>query len=126
MPKTKYEPTEQNRKKVMMLAGIGVEQRHICALIGLRSEKTLRRYHANELARGIAESSTKVRQTAYRMASSRKDPAMTIFWLKTRAGWSPGMTVNRETEGDEKLIYLYEDYKPPAGSPAAPDGQSED
>jgi hypothetical protein len=44
MPKTKYEPTEENSRKVTALAGIGVQQRHICALIGLRSEKTLRRY----------------------------------------------------------------------------------
>jgi hypothetical protein len=60
------------------------------------------------------------------MASSRKDPAMTIFWLKTRGGWSRDMAANRDREGDEQLIYLYEDYKPPAGSSAATDGQSED
>ena len=93
-----------------MLAGLGIRQDQICALIGLRSPKTLRRYFARELALGIVESSTKVGQTAFKMAASRRDPAMTIFWLKTRAGWHPGMTVNAEAEQDVRLIYVYEDY----------------
>jgi hypothetical protein len=116
MPTTRYRPTEENRKTVKLLAGLGLPQDQICTVIGLRSTKTLRRYFCKELSLGIAESSANVQRTAFKLASSRKDPASTIFWLKTRARWSPGMTVAPGTESDEELIYLYEDYKVPAAS----------
>ena len=37
-------------------------------------------------------------QTAFKMAISGKCPAMTIFWLKTRAGWSEKEPMVDETE----------------------------
>lgn len=98
------------------LTGFGVSQEQICALVGLRSTKTLRRYYSKELALGIAESSTNVLQTAFKLAISRRNPAMTIYWLKIRARWSAGMTIDPEAERDEELIYVYEDYKLPAVS----------
>ena len=110
MPAKNYQPTEETRKRVKLLAGLALSQEQICVLIGLRSPKTLRRYFSGELALGPIESDTSVRQTAFKLAASRTNPRMTAFWLKTRAGWSPGMAINRETEGDEHLIYVYEDY----------------
>jgi hypothetical protein len=101
---------------VQRLSGLGLRNEQICAVIGLRSPKTLRRYFSKELALGLAESSTNVRRTAFKMAISRRDPAMTIFFLKTRAGWSPRMTWTSEAEGNEQVIYLYEDYQVPDAS----------
>jgi hypothetical protein len=126
MAKTKYQPTEENRKKVKTLAGFGLKHEQICMLMGLRSPKTLRRYFSKELSLGIAESSINVLRTALTLASSRRDPGMTIFWLKTRARWSPGMTVNPEAERDEEVIYLYEDYKLPAAAEQAIEPESKD
>lgn len=37
--------------------------------------------------RGAANSCMHVMETAYTMATSGKEPAMTIFWLKTRCQW---------------------------------------
>jgi hypothetical protein len=116
MPKSRYQPTEEKRKKVKALAGLGVPQEQICTMIGLRSQKTLRRYFSKELLLGIAESSANVHQSAFKQASSAKNPAMTIFWLKTRLGWSPNMAVTPENDGVEQLIYIYEDYKVPTAS----------
>jgi hypothetical protein len=116
MPKNRYQPTEENRRRVKRLAGFGLRQEDICAAVGLRSAKTLRRYFFKELSLGMAETTTNVLQTLFRLASSRRDPASTIFWLKTRAHWSANMTVNPAAEGDEQLIYLYEDYKVPVES----------
>jgi hypothetical protein len=111
-----YQPTEEIRQRVKMLAGLGIRQAQICVLVDLRSLKTLRRYFAKELSLGIAESSTRVLQTLFKRATSRRDPKSTIFWLKTRAGWSPDMTAAPETERDEQLIFVYEDYKLPVAS----------
>ena len=113
MPNIRYQPTEENRTQVKTLAGFGMRQEQICVLIGLRSPKTLRRYFSKELLLGIAESSTRVLQTSFKLAISRRDPKSTIFWLKTRGRWSPGMMATPETGRDEQMIYLYEDYKPP-------------
>jgi hypothetical protein len=116
MQTTRYQPTEETRKRVKVLAGLGLPQEQICTLIGLRSPKTLRRYFSKELSLGIAESSANVLQASFKLASSRKNPAAAIFWLQTRARWSRGMTAAPGTESDEQLIYLYEDYKVPAAS----------
>ena len=121
MTKNRYQPTEKNRKKVKALAGLGLPQEQICILIGLRSPKTLRRYFSKELSLGIAESCSNVSTTAFKLASSGTNPAMTIFFLKTRARWSPGMAVTSQRERDEQLIYIYEDY-PNAGAAATEGG----
>ncbi len=116
MPTTRYRPTQEKRERVKALAGLGIPQEQICRMIGLRSQKTLRRYFSKELSLGIAESSANVLQTSFKLASSRRNPAMTIFWLKTRARWWANTTVRPETDCVEQLIYLYEDYKVPAAS----------
>jgi len=111
MPKSKYQPTPETRRQVKTLAGLGLRHEQICLSIGLRSPKTLRRNYSRELVLGIAESSTRIRQTAYRLATSGRDPAMTIFFLKTRAGWSPDMNTKRKEELEEQVVYIYGDYK---------------
>jgi hypothetical protein len=122
MTKNRYQPTEKTRERVKALAGVGLRQEQICTMIGLRSPKTLRRYYSKELALGIAEACTNVSKTAFSLATSGKNPAMTIFLLKTRARWSPGMDVTSQRERDENLIFIYEDYKLPEAGAATEGG----
>jgi hypothetical protein len=122
MTKNRYQPTEKTRDRVKALAGVGLSQEQICTMIELRSPKTLRRYYSKELARGIAETCTSVSKTAFSLATSGKNPAMTIFLLKTRARWSPGMNVTSQSERDENLIFIYEDYKLPDADAATEGG----
>ena len=91
MPRTRFQPTEENRRQVKQLAGLGLRQEQICERIGLRSAKTLRRYFSKELSLGIAESSANVLQTSFKLASSRKDPAAT--------GASPPFTPGLDAAG---------------------------
>src|SRR6266404_4424910 len=79
--------TEEQRRKVRALAGFGVRQEDICAIIGLRSTKTLRKRFGRELDLGVVEARAKVTQAAFKMDTSGRDPASTIFWLKQRARW---------------------------------------
>ena len=55
-------------------------------MIGLRSEKTLRRHFRKEIDSGGAEANYRVAQSLYRLARNGNVPAG-IFWLKCRAGW---------------------------------------
>ena len=68
---------------------------------------------------GAVEATTKVRQTAFQLAVSGRDPRSTIFWLRTRVRWS------RQTDLEDRIIeeFVIEDYQP---SPVAtPDDTSD-
>ncbi len=87
MPRPKFIPTDLHRATVKSLAAYGIRQEEIATMIGLRSPKTLRRHFREELLRGSIEATAQVSQTLYQMATSGEEPACTIFWMKTRAGW---------------------------------------
>jgi hypothetical protein len=56
-------------------------------MIGIRSAKTLRKHFRAELDRGGLEANSNVAQALYKMATSGKHAAATMFWLKCRAHW---------------------------------------
>ncbi len=88
MARPPFKATEQNRNTVKALAGYGVKHEQIAFIVGVRSTKTLRKHFRHELDTGGAEANAQVAQTLYHMATSGDQPGATIFWLKTRAGWS--------------------------------------
>lgn len=86
--------SQTDRKNIQLLASYGLRDNDICALYDF-SEATLKRHFASELKKGRAKAKSRVMHTAYELAVSGKCPTMTIFWLKTRCGW---------TEFDERKI----------------------
>jgi hypothetical protein len=68
------------------MAAYGVRQEEIALCLGLRSAKTLRRHFRAELDRASPEANAQVAQSLYQQATSGKNVAATIFWLKTRGG----------------------------------------
>ena len=100
------------------LAGFGVRQEEICAIIGLRSTKTLRKRFAKELELGVVEARAKVAQAAFKLATSGRDPASTMFWLKGRARWG---VKDPESEAREEVYVIsnWKDREP--GPPEAED-----
>jgi len=87
MSRPRFMPTGEQRRTVKSLSGYGIKQEEIAKMVGLRSSKSLRKHFRQELDRGTIEATAQVSQTLYKMATSGKHPAATIFWLKTRAGW---------------------------------------
>jgi hypothetical protein len=87
MSRPKFVPTDLHRSTVKSLAAYGIPHDEIATMIGIRAAKTLRRHFREELARGSIEATAQVGQTLYQMATSGEEPACTIFWMKTRAGW---------------------------------------
>src|SRR5437762_1372618 len=77
----------RSSRKVKALAGFGVRKEDICAIMGLRSPKTLRKRFRRELDLGVVEARAKVTQAAFKLATSGRDPASTMFWLTRRARW---------------------------------------
>lgn len=87
------------RRAARAAAGYGMKDEQIATMLGI-GESTLKRKCAAELASGRVDASAKVQQTAFQMATSGKLPAMTIFWLKCRAGWKePTLTEHTGKDG---------------------------
>lgn len=79
-------------KRLETMAGLGIPTHHMAAILGIGPatlDRVIKRDKrvAEAIARGAAQASADVRATAYKMATSGKWPAMTIFWLKVRERW---------------------------------------
>jgi hypothetical protein len=96
MPMHKFQPNEEQRRMVKALAGYGVKQRQIAALLDLASTTTLRKHFPEELRLGSLEAKAQMLGTLFKMAHSGRHPVMTMVWLKTRGGW-------RETGNQEAI-----------------------
>lgn len=81
-----HEPTDATRLAVACMSAEGVSQERIAEQIGI-DPTTLRRHYPDQLDHGHDFRMRKVKQTAFEMATRGDTPAMTIFVLKTQAGW---------------------------------------
>src|SRR5579871_3936295 len=81
MPRSRLSPTDQQRLQVRFLAASGFSHEKIAQFIGVRSEKTLRKYFRKELDFGALEANATVAKTAYEMATSGTHPDMTKYWM---------------------------------------------
>lgn len=87
--------TDKDKAEVQELIGYGLTVEQIAQIKGC-SAKTIHNTCQEEIDRGRPIAAAQVLRTAFKMATSGKCPAMTMFWLKCRMGWSE---VNR---GDDK------------------------
>ena len=86
MARPRFNPTADQRKIVEVLVGCGLPEHEIARTLGI-NPKTLRKHCRWELDQGAIKAKAQVAQSAFKMAASGKYPAMTMFWLKCRAGW---------------------------------------
>jgi len=82
VPRPRFQPSDEQRKRVKSLSAFGFRHEDIGLMIGLRSPKSLRKHFREELSDGMAEANAAVARKAYEMAISGRFPAMTIFWSK--------------------------------------------
>ena len=87
MARPTFVPNDEQRHLVKSLAAYGMKHDAIARRLGIRSTKTLAKHFREELDSGETEANARVAQTLFQMATSGEQPASTMFWLKTRAGW---------------------------------------
>jgi len=105
MARPRFIPNLEQRRVVRSLAAYGTRQEEIALCLGLRSAKTLRRHFREELDRAAPEANARVAQSLYQQATSGKNTAATIFWLKSRAGWrEPAPGVPRPVEAPPFIV----------------------
>jgi hypothetical protein len=80
------DPTEEDRRLVRAMSGFGIPQEQIATHLEMDA-KTLRKHFRQDLDRGMVEATAKVAQSLFQMATTGKNVAAAIFWMKARAGW---------------------------------------
>jgi hypothetical protein len=103
MARTAFRATDEMRDKVRSLAGRGVRQEDIAAMIGC-DPKTMRKHFPDQLDRGMAEANANVAGALYEKAIGGDTPAA-IFWMKARAHW-------REREPERPIPNSDDEQKP--------------
>lgn len=81
----KFEPTDEQRYSVEIMAGIGIPHDLIALAIGI-SEPTLRLYFREQLDCGKVRTITRVAESLVRQALAGNTTAA-IFYLKAKGGW---------------------------------------
>ena len=81
-----FEPTDEQRRVVRAMAGLGLPHDDIAVLIDLDTP-TLRHHFQRDLVRGAAEGTAKVAQTLFQLATVDRNVSAVVFWMKARAGW---------------------------------------
>ena len=109
MPNPPKTLTEKELAEVEMMAGLGMRFEDI-ALTKDMCLDTLKKYADPQLQQGKAKTKAQVMQTAFKMAVSGKTPAMTMFWLKTQAGWREKPV--ESTQGNELVLSIRDSNRP--------------
>jgi hypothetical protein len=113
MPRHKFQPTDEQRRKVKSMAGFCVKESRIALIMGV-SSTTLRKHFREELMGGPGHAKLKVLKRLFDMATSGRNPAATMFCLKTRGGWSENGNPPESTKRDERHVWVIREYQPPA------------
>ena len=97
MPKgdgNRWEPTKEHLKQIETMAGYGLGNRQIAGVLGIH-RTTLERHANNEeslvhaaIEKGKGIAASQVTKTLYEMITKDRNVAATIFFCKTRLGWS--------------------------------------
>lgn len=102
-------PLEEDKiKRIEVMAGLGLTVEQMAAILEMSKKTFERRMKDTEgaidaLEKGRALASLNVTQAAYKMATSGKQPAMTMFWLKCRERWRE-VNVHELTGAEGKAI----------------------
>jgi len=104
-----FAPSTIQARQIESLIGLGLSDVEVAEMM-LIELVLLRFYYRREIAVGASKVNAKVGHVALKMALSGREPSMTQFWLKSRAGWKETSVVENTHEiketssAREKLI----------------------
>lgn len=110
------ELNDHDLKQIETLSGLGLPLDLIAAVIGFTEKTFERRMNESPEAQlaaktGKAKAVSNVIKTAYEMAIDGKNPALTIFYLKTQARWSEALLPNGKLPETQIKIVIEGDAK---------------
>lgn len=100
---------EEKIKQVETMRGLGLNQVQISEVLGITDETLKSSMEEipelkSAIMSGRAKAKLKVMETAYKMATNGKNSQLTMFWLRTQAGWKDQV----EVTGNIKHTMVYE------------------
>lgn len=108
-----FQPTEEQRRQVEMMAAIGIPHEHIAQLV-LHAGKpistdTLTRHFSDELAVGLSKALSMAGGKLFSIALGQNDKASVteqlralMFIFNTRGGWATHAKVEDQRDGDDE------------------------
>ncbi len=110
------------------MAAVGLTTQQMSALLGMSTASFERRLKDDLAVRdavhkGRARAIFNVGATAYQQAVSGKVPAMTMFFLKCRAGWKETQAVEHTGKDGESLFTSFTDMVKRIGGDGPDDGE---
>lgn len=99
-----HKPNKLTRQAVEVLVAGGTPKRTIAKALGI-AQDTLRKYYPDELEMGAEMANARVVRRLFRLIEQGSTPAA-IFWLKTRAGWREGHSVELTRGPDRPAMDL--------------------
>lgn len=117
----KKKVASEDLPKIKKMAAAGLTINQIASLIDMSSASLERRIRDSEelkaaIAKGRAEAILNVATSAYRQALSGRVPAMTMFYLKCRAGWKETQAIEHTGKDGESLFTSFTDMVKRLGS----------
>jgi hypothetical protein len=113
-----HQVTEETRKFVENAAGMGLPHEMIATLIGVKSDKTLRKKYRKQLDMGKAKANLQMATCCFQ-GGLKGNPALIIWWTKTQMGWKEtsgvelsgpnGKPVGIAVAGEPELLGAYYD-----------------
>lgn len=105
-----HEPTDENKKLVKVLSGIGLTQEQIATKLEI-SVPTLQLYYRKELDLGKADAVASIAQTLFQRAQ-QGDKACMFFYLKTQGRWKENH--DDVNQNGEKVVVIRGGFPPDA------------
>ena len=91
-----HQVTEETRKFVENAAGMGLPHEMIATLVGVKSDKTLRKKYRRELDQGKAKACLQMATCAFQGAI-KGDAKLVIWWTKTQMKWKEDRSLELST-----------------------------
>ena len=116
MSRNPHKPTPATRKLVKKVAGHGIPHETIAILVGVKDDKTLRKWYRKELDEGRAVAHSKIGGKAFQRAMKGSD-TMLIWYTKTQMRWKEerslelsgpgGAPIALESNAEPELLGAY-------------------
>jgi hypothetical protein len=102
----KYVPTDDQRRQVLSLTGLGITYVEIAKLFDINIS-TLRKHYRYELDTGATVANAKVAQSLFENATKHNNAMAQIWWTKARMGWREARDLNIGGQQDNPIAIDY-------------------
>ena len=103
-----FKPTDEQRALVEQVAGYGLPEHQIAALVSIDCDAdTLRKHFRQELAQGRARANTEIGRTLYQKAMAG-DTASLIWWTKAQMRWTSLQQIQVQSDSRISIVSALE------------------